>query len=440
MNIQEFSKKIFELEGKYDIYNEKIGEYYIWPFLRIQLYLYFKKIHASSIQVKKTSFLNKFGFVVRSVRAFIDFLTGKAHDKIALTNSSFRSNVNNIYYDRVVDPFQITSGNRDLWIYEFSANFRFNRPAHNEGKIVPIQLLFLVLVKLNLKAKSLILSQDVQYFLQDIGNFYPRLQKYLDKDDIIDAICKHVVFIKSWKAILKRNQVKEVYLNCYYDSKGLSLAAACRDLHIKVFDLQHGIQGDYHIAYSGWHKFSAIVLKSTLPNFLVWNDQAFQNLMRQGLVTKNIGYGWVKLWKENWFSYKSSLPDNIILYTLQPLDDPFPEILMNFFKKFNYDYTIFVRVHPSQIQNLDYYSNELFRLSSNFQYNMTDASDLPLPYILAHTKLHITKWSTVALEAALFNIPTWFLSNNGLKFFQDTIAPEYLITDVEKCQKLLKKR
>src|SRR5690606_36879237 len=84
----------------------------------------------------------------------------------------------------------------------------------------------------------------------------------------------------------------------------------------------------------------------------------------------NGGNPWLLMWKENNFQkvYDQKVLDQIIknkkviLYTLQPSFDPFPDFIINAINTTKQEYIWLVRVHPRQIENYDAIEKKLYSI------------------------------------------------------------------------------
>ena len=58
--------------------------------------------------------------------------------------------------------------------------------------------------------------------------------------------------VKMLQEQLGSRGVEAVFFAWYYNLVNMALIWACRDLGITTVDIQHGLQGKYHVMYSHW--------------------------------------------------------------------------------------------------------------------------------------------------------------------------------------------
>lgn len=140
-----------------------------------------------------------------------------------------------------------------------------------------------------------------------------------------------------------------------------------------------------------------------------------------GYQTKVVGNPWVDFWKNNAEPYAHS---DYILYSLQPkpvtLADLFPPLLIDFIQKNPYKW--FLRLHPRQLNEKPAIEKFLKQQNVLHLVLIEDATNDPLPQLLANARIHITHFSGSTIEAALFNVYTVLLNELGVASFPDLIA------------------
>jgi hypothetical protein len=431
VKLEEFSKQIISLEKKYPVWTWEWNGLLIWPVIRTRLYLHFKKQLLSEKEKKfKPSISQRFLFFINGVTSLVKLFLLKKGGDIILTNTAFRSQVGNLFIDRVADPLQIklNEGNARVTVLEFASGFRYKRPAYNEQNVVRLQVPWLLLSKWkrkrNVDNPSL---KDWDEFVNDLGRVSQSAAKFLEGKQLGQILETWWSGVLAWKAMLALIEPSTIYINCFYDDKGLAITGAGRLLGVKTIDLQHGVQGEYHLAYSSWNCPDEHKSRAVLPDyFFVWNEFSGQSIERGGGKYFVTGYPWIEAWKRGAFVLDTPLDQNIILYTLQPLDDPFPENLQEFLRGVPAGFNFYVRVHPHDLAKIPMYKQRFQELNLGIGVNFDEASHLPLPYLLSHTRIHITKWSTVALEACYFNVPTLLIHKTGVDLFLKQMSPAFL--------------
>jgi hypothetical protein len=259
---------------------------------------------------------------------------------------------------------------------------------------------------------------------------------------------------------------KLVFLVSYYGIEGYSLVKACKELRIPTVDLQHGVQGPLHPAYG---RFTGIPSSGyeLLPNyFWIWSSQ------EAGVITawnsgceehhKAIVGG--NPWLDRWLDGDSeavrrhdarvrelqerTTAKRHVLVTLQTglsLDD-FLEPLIRLAHLAGPDWRWWIRLHPG----MQGYGAAVVRKLNDrkmVNFDVENASSLPLYALLRQMDLHVTYSSSVVLEAAHFGVPSVVCSEVAKELFAEQIAsgaatyfPLGAFEDIESLQRLCGRR
>jgi len=126
----------------------------------------------------------------------------------------------------------------------------------------------------------------------------------------------------------------------------------------------------------------------------------------------------------------------IILYTTQPIPEPFPDCLLEAIRMSTDSWIWLIRLDPSQ-------RNQLAKIDVFLQgkglhnYEMRIASETPLYSLLKKTDHHLTCWSTVCYESIYFGVPTTIVHPNGTILFEEYIE-KLIFTYAADGQELLR--
>lgn len=236
---------------------------------------------------------------------------------------------------------------------------------------------------------------------------------------------------KLWNKILIKTKSK--VLIGIEPFKDLTISA--KKLGIIVFDLQHGIINSIPPPH-----FYKLELRSPTqngwPNFVICRDLEsllFLKINRENYTSPIlIGHPWMsrffsnkksdKLLKDVEINFKNFFTKPIILFSLQHLRDEFgrpngyskiPDLLIKVIKSdFGNKFQWCIRLHPILINepNFTLVKNDLSIIFNNYKNVEWELSTkIPLPYLLKYTRLHFTRDSSTAFEAAQFNIKTGLL-------------------------------
>jgi hypothetical protein len=235
---------------------------------------------------------------------------------------------------------------------------------------------------------------------------------------------------------LKFFSPRAVILSCYYGLASMAMCLACRQRSIPIYDLQHGRLGPYHGMYTDF-SFRPKNGYQLLPDaVLCWGQRTVDDIGRQtgtsepALKAICIGNPWVSKWAGgNEFPVPEKTDDElkklvrgrkIILVTLQTMKHPIPNCLIDAMLFTSDKCFWLIRCHPREVGNISEISDWLKeRKISNAEVNL--ASNFPLFWLLARIHHHVTLFSSTALEALYFKVPTTLIDPIGESVFRDFV-------------------
>lgn len=243
--------------------------------------------------------------------------------------------------------------------------------------------------------------------------------------EAVTSIEKHAFIFKT---ILKKTHAKEAISLCYYlDSKaffGMNLAA--HRLGITSIDIQHGGQGNHHLAYGQFYKVPASGSYALLPSvFWCW-DKASAESIRQWSSMEGVKHH-AEVIDHPWLQFLASTTDAptqlkpVVVYSLQPFQTLILPQVINAMKVLGAEYSWILRLHP----NMQSRATELKTLLEDeqvmaFIHPMT-FDPLSLPETLAIASIHLTRTSGTAIESALMGVPTILLDKEGAAMYSSFI-------------------
>jgi hypothetical protein len=243
----------------------------------------------------------------------------------------------------------------------------------------------------------------------------------------------------AYRRRLKRLQPRLAFIVSYYSMEGMAFILACRELGIKVVDIQHGVQGEMHPAYAAWQQ-PANGLHPLLPDrFWVWSSWEAQVISRWSAPTRHSpilgGNPWLSVWRAgsswsgvvdaynraNRLRFASPPWKRVVLVTLQyglaarDQIDRLTELISAAHERF----TFWIRLHPAMLEQREKVRSQL---STAGPVELDEATDLPLQPLLAATDLHLTHSSSTVIEAAQFGVQSVIMTTYGAELFAPLIA------------------
>lgn len=256
----------------------------------------------------------------------------------------------------------------------------------------------------------------------------PSARSMLAKQYAIFAISDH------FQRIIDKTRAESVLQVCYYSVVGFAMNLAGQKMGVPVTDVQHGVIGHYHLAYAQW----ALKLEEgdLLPDrFWTWSKleaSVINETNSHGRKALDLGHPMVAAWRAGRISGAQDARAHAeeirarrpvarhVLYTLQPgLSNR--EHLSALATTMSRSKNCFwwIRLHPATVQDFD--SIRLILERTGVEFNITDATELPLYSVLEVADLHVTHSSSVTIEAAEFGVKTIITSAYGADYFSHLI-------------------
>ena len=212
--------------------------------------------------------------------------------------------------------------------------------------------------------------------------------------DITDFVIK----MHLWKIIFAILKPLRIHVLVWYGKE--SLIAACKQLGLEVWDLQHGIIYEEHPIYNISDAINIVDSSFLLPDkCLVYGEYWRQHLLRSGWDEKKVSVVGYFLDIDPGFTNISAAP--YVLYTSQPHSN---QAIINHIQAIELEvrhrgWRIIIALHPSE--RGDAYTKII---SSNVQLTQFDSYDL-----LRNCRVHLSVSSTLLWEAMLFEKSSYVL-------------------------------
>jgi len=248
----------------------------------------------------------------------------------------------------------------------------------------------------------------------------------------IDSLNDHVVWFTK---LLTSLRPRVIFYTCYYRIETMAMNHVCKLANIKSIDVQHGKQGKYHGLYSHWTNLPADGYELLPDYFWNWGEEAKRNIQQYRMPDYPLhkshigGYLWLeKIVSEH--KEAKGLPGKIeekiiksektILVSLQPTPDSPTSNLIKAMAVSPKKWLWLVRLHPRQMDSLEQIKQEL-EANGVTNYEMDISSTCSLYAMFPYVDYHVTAWSTVLIEALVFQVPTIIITPQGYELYKDKI-------------------
>jgi len=428
-----------EIESKFDVNSLTHNGLCVWPYIRIHIAYhlthkdrksYSHSLSASNIHPKRLiKQLLKFASLLKKLIKNKPLIQS---DILFLCRTSERKNmVNGKWYNQHCDSFcDLFEKEHSIQILEFSDDGSSPAPTYRLSYLLEFQILI-----------NRLKYELARPFKQNRINNYKDLENCLYKLKIVlpfseKAIRYRISLLVSQKKIfekiLKRCKPKLFFLVCYYYDIAMAAILACREQGIPAVEFQHGAQNDNNLYLTHWTEIPKQGY-GMLPGFFwSWGESSALRINKWGQNTvRHKAFTGGNLWVSKWVNEKFETDDcskydahdifskgfKHILITLQLWPEDFPDYLFQIIRNSPKDWFWHIRQHPrKRIPNTDL--KKQFLSLPNIHIEEHHSREMPLYLLLKYVDLHLTGYSTVAFESALFQVPTIFFHKNALDGFQ----------------------
>jgi hypothetical protein len=242
-----------------------------------------------------------------------------------------------------------------------------------------------------------------------------------------NAITHYIIFmsIYFYSALKNVKNIKTMYTANFYSAESMALTITCKRLGVCTINMQHGNQSVVHPAFGEW-KSMPLQGYETIPSiFYCWDDISAASILawdNHNHIAKVVGNPLVKL-KEYYFKNKNTKNNKckIILVTLHPRIGLAPQVIIEAIRmSHKTDWSWIIRLHPRQKEKnvLNLYNE----CSDNLIVQSPD--EMNLYESLLKCNIHITGFSSCALEAEYFDVETIFIDKRAASYYPKLVEKD----------------
>ncbi|MGL5890040.1 MAG: hypothetical protein ACRC3B_09145, partial [Bacteroidia bacterium] len=226
----------------------------------------------------------------------------------------------------------------------------------------------------------------------------------------------------AWEELLtpfiEKLKPKAVFMPCYFcDQQTLGLTAACHKAGVPVIDIQHG--GQDNPMYYGWQG-AAAESPYLADYFWMWSDYFTEFTAANNSGAKGVPFTGGNFWMQKSLS---SIPvtepvaalraesANVARTVVVSLQLGLPEHLHEAIKRLPGNWRWLLRFHPRQPETERQLVKQMVAGMPNVETERP--TNVNLFHLLQLADVHITSWSTVAVEALQLGVPTVFVHKNA---------------------------
>lgn len=392
-----------------------------WPLIKVQVAY---QLHLKDIGIFKLNDSSKcFSEVVTKItlgdglKFYREtFKRNKSIKNIIVTDSNNKINfapnskvLINPYTDPFIDYFEKLNINYSVFDYKKENFFLgFN--------IKKLKKVYLERVKNQFNKNS-----EIKFKLKEFCDFLS--QQYGKDFNLYNHLVQNIITNQAeyftYFNILKKSDVKNILLYCYYNNTMMSIIRAANKLNIVTVEYQHSQVTSNHFAYSSWKAMQTNETNFFPSKIWTWRQSDAEYLERQFQDVKKIDYiigGNLSLE----LSKKTEVikTDSLIkvLVTLQGTG--LPDFVINCLDKYPH-VVLYLRLHPRYSQDKEVC--EMLKLKYKEQIEIDKANSLTLYELFSFADYHLTNFSGCAIEAEYFDVTNIIYGDRGYLAYENEI-------------------
>lgn len=419
-------------ESSRDLSGFKVQNVDLWPLVRIRIFfalIVAIEKHTNSEVVFSNGMLARISLYVKSLKSWLSILALNPVNTLYAAFFAHRVKFKALDFNRFFDPLmdEEERNGKTGMLLEYQRHTK-RQAYYKQSRVFELFNLYPLAHLVKGKRFGTGDEATIKLILNDAKSFFNvdiDINRFLSQTS--SDVTRMFVHKEIFKILLKRLKPQKVVLLTYYNPPMMGLILAARQLGIPVSELQHGPQGATHASYSSWTNVPQGGYELLPDEFLCWNQRDADVInawatSRPDIRHRAVNFGnpWVKYWKGSpEGSGFTSWPEKMILYTTQPVDGVIEPFLADAIRRTRGQYQWWIRLHPRQLGELNNIKQQLQAAGVLDDVNISDATSLPLPEILLHTTLHITRYSGCLLEALEFQVPSIVIDTRGVAVFRD---------------------
>ena len=454
MTVEQVFDVFDRVENELPVSNWDIGGLLIWPLFRVYFgyFLLTRRVANTDSQIVRygsyTNRLRQIGvaLIEQPLSAILD---RKNNDKIRNTDVVILSHSStrffkvdgawyNPYSDSLVRNFK--KEGIDSLVLELTAEGRYLVPRFAPTVFVQNRAFF---ASLSAKFGTLINWPRCHEKLEGWNILVKLFSDILGDSNVpnLDNLrfrARQVLAYEDWFGeILRSVNPKVGILTGYYSAEMMGFIRACRKLDIPTFEIQHGVQGDKHIAYHRWSNIPSEGY-DTLPNiFWSWTDEEASYIntwakstsgCHQAIIGGNpclniydkqgdvLSHSMTK--DQSKFTQRIDSSALQVLFTAQA-DNNLPLMLIDAIKH-TPNWTWWIRIHPQYWETRESVRRQCIS-AKLANVSIDQASDSSLVSLLSQVDVHVTAFSSSVLEAESLGVSSVLIDLTGVTIFPNQI-------------------
>ena len=350
-------------------------------------------------------------------------------DAVIITSSTRRQYVNGLWQHTIADPLAEWLSCMDLssLVWEIGGELypRAKPSAWIDAYLIP-------LLGRNIRRLRRHEASATPDWFQYVAAWSAELlERDICWEDLLHAFQTVTAMSSIFERWLRRTQCKYLFLDCWYNWPSMAATMAAKRLGVRTIEIQHGRIGITHPAYAQWRQKPHQGYEVHPDIFWAWGSADVTSVVceeqpsRQTVIGGNL---WLNHWREGRDqSFRPEIHDaqklvagyeRSVLVTLQPALGT--EHLQAVIQHSPRSWRWLVRLHPRMHECLPKIAKALAE-TGHPGVDVESSTRAPLYALLLSADVHLTGFSTSALEALAFGKPTVLTSSLGESAFSEHI-------------------
>jgi hypothetical protein len=459
MKLEEITSLFKGLETKYKVSEWEIEGIPLWPFIRIENnYLLSLSLLSQKVQpnFNRENYYKKILFnLFIWLKALLKYNSKSkitSSDIVFLNEGVSFTKINGKWYNKFSDPFILNFKSKGYSTFSLDLSHRYLEPKYSISRNIQFRIDFTIIKATLFNKIKRPKFNDERWVDFDLFVSDKTVKEYFKQTPSKDKLRKKVYKIlrlkKYFVSLLSKCKPKEAYVVCYYGDYQMAFILACKELRIKTFDIQHGVQGEHHLAYCNWTNVPGNGFLCFPDGFLLWSDKeskAMESTNSANFIQwhKPIvsGNAFANHWKNNddqdviYYDNKirelsGNTEKSNVLLSLSPFTDNMMDEVWKVVKETQNDFNWWIRLHPAMLGEKSNVTQLLSKKGIN-NYNLQEATEYPLYALLRNMTVQVTVQSSTVIEANDFGVPTIITSEYGWSLFRSQIDNSLNVCGIE---------
>lgn len=419
MHLKEVVAALYEIEERFDLFDQRIDGVYFWERIRVPVYLGILQdvglIHQPHARLQRT-FSNRGWSAIRALQnlAIRNPYLAPKREVLFLGSARRKLGEDGTWWDIYCDP--IIDYLRRSYIYFEQPYWGGHlRPAKTQSIRYLDLPLYLAAARRKIGSVRVLLSKSEVEFLRALKAELQRCSHL--QMDVEGMVYRDLLLRKSllprYQSLLNRISPRIVVIVCSYGRE--TFVEACKTAGIPVVELQHGTISAYHLGYSfpGNNR-----TKRIFPDFLFlfgdfWKEGIDYPISRERIFS--VGYPYLEQEVKKYFGVRKK--DQVVFLSQGTVGAEMSRFAVELSQCTEFPFSIVYKLHPGEYLR---WRKEYPWLAAS-EVDVVEDDSIPLYQLLAESKIQIGLNSTAIFEGLSFGLKTLLLDLPGIEHMEGLI-------------------